>query len=110
MSDMAISHNDHDHPNERPAKKRRFFVEDENGASHALDMSQQDTSSQADYVNDGENDIIDKQPTEATAVHQDDNEFDAQLMSIVGQDVPETTIAKIRQAAGGIWKELSIYS
>uniref|UniRef100_A0A093V2A7 DNA repair protein rad5 n=1 Tax=Talaromyces marneffei PM1 TaxID=1077442 RepID=A0A093V2A7_TALMA len=101
MSDMAISHNDHDHPNERPAKKRRFFVEDENGASHALDMSQQDTSSQADYVNDGENDIIDKQPTEATAVHQDDNEFDAQLMSIVGQDVPETTIAKIRQAAGG---------
>lgn len=105
MSDMAIQAHDGDDHDERPAKKRRFFV-DENEASHVQNVSQQNTSSQADYsVNDEGNDIIDerqKQPNETTAVHQDANGFDAQLFtSIVGQDVPETTIAKIRKAAGG---------
>src|SRR6201996_1921479 len=113
MRDMAVSAlNGDDHENERPAKKRRFFVEDENGASNGHDaqnVSQQDISSQADFpVNDKGNDTIDErqqQSNESTTVqqnHPDANGFDAQLFtSIVGQDVPETTIAKIRKAAGG---------
>ncbi|KAF5015755.1 hypothetical protein F66182_12797, partial [Fusarium sp. NRRL 66182] len=106
MSDMAVSaHNGDDHENERPAKKRRFFVEDENGTSH-LNVSQQDTSSQADSpLNDQDSDMISENPIERTAAQQpvqDANGFDAQLFaSIVGQDVPETTITMIQQAAGG---------
>jgi DNA repair protein RAD5 len=106
MSDMAISaHHGHDHEHERPAKKRRFFVEDENGESHLQHGSQQNTSSQAYSPDDQGSDTINDQPIETTTAQQparDTNEFDAQLFtSIVGQDVPETTIAKIRQAAGG---------
>ncbi|EED22112.1 DNA excision repair protein (Rad5), putative [Talaromyces stipitatus ATCC 10500] len=113
MSDTAFyTYNGDDHDAERPAKKRRFFVEDENQASRnghdVQNVSQQNASSQVDSpVNEGNDTTCEtfQQVTESTAPCQqiqDANGFDAQLFtSIVGQDVPESIITKIRQAAGG---------
>jgi DNA repair protein RAD5 len=121
MSDMAIyPHDDHDHGDERPAKKRRFFVEEEDetrGRGQTFHDVQDNISQQNIQTHPGHISIINGGSDISSESHRPQNDdvvvtpqqnreeaggFDAQLFaSIVGEDVPQATIAQVQRSAGG---------